>query len=106
VRPLVIRAEPQNITVDAAKSALLIARYARFRTRGGWLSDPRHRHQPEPKPIQPLAALIEVFGNNKPGGLVNWGVRGSVQHQPFARHAHNRAATSSALQRCRAQGPR
>ena len=37
VRPLSIAAEPQNITVDAAKSALLIVDMQNdFCTKGGW----------------------------------------------------------------------
>ncbi len=38
VRPLAVAAEPQNITVDAAKSALLIVDMQNdFCTKGGWL---------------------------------------------------------------------
>jgi ureidoacrylate peracid hydrolase len=45
VRPLAVAAQPQNITVDAAKSALLIVDMQNdFCTRGGWICSISARH--------------------------------------------------------------
>ena len=87
VRPLAIAAEPQNITVDAAKSALLIVDMQNdFCTKGGWLDSRGIDVSPNRKPIQPLAALIEAFrAQRHSGGLGQLGrAQGPSQHQPVA----------------------
>ena len=92
VRPLAIAAEPQNITVDAAKSALLIVDMQNdFCTKGGWLDSRGIDVSPNRKPIQPLAALIEAFrASDIPVVWVNWGVRKDLLNiSPSLRHAHN-----------------
>jgi ureidoacrylate peracid hydrolase len=92
VRPLTMAAEPQNITVDAAKSALLIVDMQNdFCTKGGWLDSRGIDVSPNRKPIAPLAALIETFrGNGIPVVWVNWGVRKDLLNiSPSLRHAHN-----------------
>ena len=78
VRPLAMAAEPQNITVDAAKSALLIVDMQNdFCTRGGWLDSRGIDVSPNRKPIQPLASLIERFPSKWHPGCV--GELGSTQ---------------------------
>jgi len=92
VRPLAITAEPQDIVVDAAKSALLIVDMQNdFCTTGGWLDSRGIDVSPNRKPIQPLAALIETFRNKQiPVVWVNWGVRKDLLNIfPSLRHAHN-----------------
>ena len=92
VRPLAISAEPQNITVDAAKSALLVVDMQNdFCTKGGWLDSRGIDITPNRKPIQPLAALIETFRKKQiPVVWVNWGVRKDLLNiSPSLRHAHN-----------------
>ncbi len=92
VRPLAIAAEPQNITVDLAKSALLIVDMQNdFCTRGGWLDLRGIDISPNRKPIQPLASLIKAFRANQiPIVWVNWGVRKDLLNiSPSLRHAHN-----------------
>ena len=92
VQPLKISAEPQNITVDAAKSALLIVDMQNdFCSKGGWLDSRGIDISPNRKPIQPLAALIEAFRKNGiPVVWVNWGVRKDLLNiSPSLRHAHN-----------------
>ena len=92
VQPLAIAAEPQNITVDAAKSALLIVDMQNdFCTKGGWLDSRGIDVNPNRKPIRPLAALIEAFRTNQiPVVWVNWGVRKDLLNiSPSLRHAHN-----------------
>jgi len=92
LRPLVIAAEPQNITVDAAKSALLIVDMQNdFCTKGGWLDSRGIDINPNRRPIQPLSALIEAFRTKQiPVVWVNWGVRKDLLNiSPSLRHAHN-----------------
>src|SRR5271154_6849373 len=92
VRPLAISAEPQNIVVDAAKSALLIVDMQNdFCTKGGWLDSKGIDVSPNRKPIGPLAALIVAFrANGLPVVWVNWGVRKDLLNiSPSLRHAHN-----------------
>jgi nicotinamidase-related amidase len=81
-----------NITVDAAKSALLIVDMQNdFCTRGGWLDSRGIDISPNRKPIQPLASLIKAFRTNQiPVVWVNWGVRKDLLNiSPSLRHAHN-----------------
>lgn len=92
LRPLHIDAEPQNIVVDAAKSALLIVDMQNdFCTKGGWLDSRGIDVSPNRKPILPLQSLIGVFrANDLPVIWVNWGVRKDLFNiSPSLRHAHN-----------------
>jgi ureidoacrylate peracid hydrolase len=92
VRPLSVAAEPQNIVVDAAKSALLIVDMQNdFCTEGGWLHSRGIDVSPNRKPIKPLQALIGTFRDaGLPVVWVNWGVRKDLLNiSPSLRHAHN-----------------
>lgn len=92
VRPLAITAEPQEIVVDAAKSALLIVDMQNdFCAEGGWLHSRGIDVSPNRKPIKPLQTLIEAFrAGNLPVVWVNWGVRKDLLNiSPSLRHAHN-----------------
>lgn len=92
VRPIAISAEPQNIVVDARKSALLIVDMQNdFCTKGGWLDSRGIDISPNRKPIPALSALIDAFRNQSiPVVWVNWGVRKDLLNiSPSLRHAHN-----------------
>jgi len=92
LRPLSIEAEPQNIVVDAAKSALLIVDMQNdFCTEGGWLHSRGIDISPNRRPIEPLLAMIAGFrANSIPVIWVNWGVRKDLLNiSPSLRHAHN-----------------
>src|SRR5580704_13413178 len=92
VRPLSIDAEPQNVIVDAAKSALLIVDMQNdFCTEGGWLHSRGIDVSPNRKPIKPLQSLIVAFREKSlPVIWVNWGVRKDLLNiSPSLRHAHN-----------------
>jgi ureidoacrylate peracid hydrolase len=92
LRPLSVEAEPQNVIVDAAKSALLIVdMQVDFCTEGGWLHSRGIDVSPNRKPIKPLQALIMAFrASNIPVIWVNWGVRKDLLNiSPSLRHAHN-----------------
>jgi ureidoacrylate peracid hydrolase len=91
-RPLSIEAEPQNIMVDATKSALLIVDMQNdFCTEGGWLHSRGIDISPNRQPIMPLQGLIGAFRTNGiPVIWVNWGVRKDLLNiSPSLRHAHN-----------------
>jgi ureidoacrylate peracid hydrolase len=92
VRPLSIDAEPQNIVVDAAKSALLIVDMQNdFCAEGGWLHSRGIDISPNRKPIKTLQSLVSAFRENKiPVVWANWGVRKDLLNiSPSLRHAHN-----------------
>jgi nicotinamidase-related amidase len=92
MRPLSIQAEPQNIVVDATKSALLIVDMQNdFCTEGGWLHSRGIDISPNRAPIKPLKALIGAFrASGIPVIWVNWGVRKDLLNiSPSLRHAHN-----------------
>jgi nicotinamidase-related amidase len=92
VRPLHLEAEPQSVTIDAAKTALLIVDMQNdFCTEGGWLHSRGIDISPNKAPIMPLKALIEACRNNgMPVVWVNWGVRKDLLNiAPSLRHAHN-----------------
>jgi ureidoacrylate peracid hydrolase len=92
LRSLPIQAQPQNIVVDAAKSALLIVDMQNdFCTEGGWLHSRGIDISPNRKPIEPLRALITAFRESEiPVIWVNWGVRKDLLNiSPSLRHAHN-----------------
>ncbi len=92
VRRLAITAKPQNIVVDAAKSALLIVDMQNdFCTKGGWIDAKGIDVSPNRKPIEPLRRMIEAFRvNDMPVVWVNWGVRKDLLNMsPSLRHAHS-----------------
>jgi len=92
VRPLALAAEPQSLTVDANKSALLIVDMQNdFCSKGGWMDSRDIDISPNRAPIQPLGQLVHAFrGATMPVVWVNWGVRKDLLNIfPSVRHAHN-----------------
>ncbi|MGD9738713.1 MAG: cysteine hydrolase family protein [Bauldia sp.] len=92
VVPLRIRAEPQDVAIDANKTALLIVDMQNdFCTEGGWLHSKGIDVTPNRAPIAPLRALIDAFhAVGRPVVWVNWGVRKDLLNiAPSLRHAHN-----------------
>lgn len=92
IRPLSIAAEPQNIVIDATKSALLIVDMQNdFCTRGGWLSSRGIDVSPNREPIEPINRLVAAFRlQSIPVIWVNWGVRKDLLNiHPSLRHAHS-----------------
>lgn len=95
-KPLAIDAEPQDIVVDANKSALLIVDMQNdFCTEGGWMDSRGIDVSPNRAPIEPLKALVGTFrGASLPVIWVNWGVRKDLLNiHPSLRHAHNPTGT-------------
>jgi nicotinamidase-related amidase len=91
-RPLSVAAEPQNIVIDACKTALLIVDMQNdFCTRGGWLDSRGIDVSPNRKPIEPITKLVDAFrAQSIPVVWVNWGVRKDLLNiHPSLRHAHS-----------------
>lgn len=92
VRRLALRAEPQDIVVDAEKSALLIVDMQNdFCARGGWMASRGIDIGPNRAPIAPLRRLVDRFrAVSMPVVWVNWGVRKDLLNIfPSVWHAHN-----------------
>jgi nicotinamidase-related amidase len=92
IRQLSIAAEPQNIVIDAHKSALLIVDMQNdFCTKGGWLASRGIDVSPNRKPIEPINRLVAAFRlQSIPVVWVNWGVRKDLLNiAPSLRHAHS-----------------
>ncbi len=92
LRPLFLDAEPQSVTIDANKTALLIVDMQNdFCTEGGWLHARGIDISPNRKPIAPLKAAVEACrAASIPVVWVNWGVRKDLLNiAPSLQHAHN-----------------
>jgi nicotinamidase-related amidase len=92
LRPLHIAAEPQSITIDANKTALLIVDMQNdFCSEGGWMHSRGIDISPNRKPIEPLKRMIEASRSAYiPVVWVNWGVRKDLLNiSPSLQHAHN-----------------
>lgn len=97
LRPIELPAEPQDIVVDANKTALLIVDMQNdFCTEGGWMASCGIDISPNRKPIAPLKALIACCrANQLPVVWVNWGVRKDLLNiAPSVLHAHNPKANA------------
>ncbi|SHG25723.1 Nicotinamidase-related amidase [Kaistia soli DSM 19436] len=91
-RPAVFAAEPQSVTIDAGKTALLIVDMQNdFCTVGGWLSSRGIDITPNRAPIAPLQRMIKACrAAAVPVVWVNWGVRKDLLNIfPSLRHAHS-----------------
>jgi len=85
-------ADPQSISIDANKTALLIVDMQNdFCTEGGWLHARGIDISPNRKPIAPLQASIAACrAKGIPVVWVNWGVRKDLLNiAPSLQHAHN-----------------
>lgn len=92
LRLLHLDAEPQSVTIDANKSALLIVDMQNdFCTEGGWMHSRGIDVSPNRKPIEPLKSLIgKCREADIPVVWVNWGVRKDLLNiAPSLQHAHN-----------------
>ncbi|MBE9080446.1 isochorismatase family protein [Romeria aff. gracilis LEGE 07310] len=92
VRPMRVNADPQNIVVDASKTALLIVDMQNdFCTQGGWLDVIGVDYQRDRGPIEPLSQLVpECRASRIPVIWLNWGVRPDLLNiSPSVLHAHS-----------------
>ena len=92
VQRLAVAAEPQDIVVDRAKSALLVVDMQNdFCTAGGWMDSRGIDISPNRAPIAPLQSLVPACrAAGMPVIWVNWGVRKDLLNiSPSLLHAHN-----------------
>lgn len=102
VRPMHLAADPQSITVDASKTALMIVDMQNdFCTEGGWMDSRGIDVSPNRAPIAPLRGLVDAFrAASLPVVWVNWGVRKDLLNiHPSLRHAHNPTGLETDLAR-------
>jgi nicotinamidase-related amidase len=76
-RPLTFAAQPQALTIDLARSALIVIDMQNdFCSAGGWLDHIGVDVAPARRPIAPLGALLPAWRNTgAPVVWVNWGNR-------------------------------
>jgi nicotinamidase-related amidase len=91
-RPVALSAEPQDLVVDAARSAFVVVDMQNdFCAKGGFLDYRGVDITPDRKPIDPIARIVprlRAFG--VPIIWLNWGVRADLLNaSPALLHAHN-----------------
>lgn len=100
LRPLHLAAEPQSVTIDANKTALLIVDMQNdFCSEGGWLHSRGIDIKPNRAPIDPLRRTIAASRDaGIPVVWVNWGVRKDLLNiAPSLQHAHNPRGNETTL---------
>jgi nicotinamidase-related amidase len=100
VRPVAVAAEPQSVTVDANRSALVIVDMQNdFCTPGGYLHYRGIDVTPDRAPIAPLQRLIPVLREQGvPIVWLNWGVRKDLLNiAPSLMHAHTHDGSGAGL---------
>ncbi len=77
VKPLTIEARPQRLTVDVARTAMIVVDMQNdFCARGGWLDSLGADYSPNRAPIKPLTRLIPALRRvGIPIIWLNWGNR-------------------------------
>ena len=82
--PLAIAAAPQNITIDLARSAMIVIDMQNdFCAKGGWVDHLGADYTPDRKPIKPLLKLLPALRRvGMPVIWVNWGNRADLANMP------------------------
>lgn len=82
--PATIRCEPQHVTVDLLRTAMLVIDMQNdFCARGGWVDHLGVDYTPDRAPIGPLQRLLPVLRQAKvPVIWVNWGNRADLLNMP------------------------
>lgn len=99
-RPVAVAAQPQDVVVDAARSALVIVDMQNdFCARGGYLDHRGIDITPDRAPIEPLRALVPVLrAQDVPIVWLNWGVRRDLLNiHPSLLHAHTQDGSGAGL---------
>ena len=83
-RPLFIDAEPQSLTLDLARTAIVIVDMQNdFCAKGGWVDHLGADYRPDRRPIKPLQKLLPVLRKSgMPVIWVNWGNRPDLANMP------------------------
>ena len=92
LRPVTLAAQPQDIVIDAAKSAIVVIDMQNdFCAKGGWLDSIGVDFSPARRPIDPLNRLLPALRRaNVPVIWVNWGNRpDKLNLSPALLHVYN-----------------
>jgi len=83
-RPLYVQAEPQTLTIDLNRTAMIVIDMQNdFCAKGGWVDHLGVDFTPGRKPIKPLQKLLPVLRKaGVPIIWVNWGVRADLANMP------------------------
>jgi nicotinamidase-related amidase len=83
-RPVTIAAEPQTVTIDLERSAMIIIDMQNdFCTKGGWVDHIGGDYSPDRAPIEPLQRLLPALRARRvPIIWVNWGNRPDLMNMP------------------------
>jgi len=87
-KPLFVAAEPQSITVDLARTAMIVIDMQNdFCSEGGWVDHLGADYRPDRAPIQPLQKLLSPLRKaGVPVIWVNWGVRPDLKNMAPNQH--------------------
>ena len=87
-KPLFVRAEPQSITVDLARTAMIVIDMQNdFCAAGGWVDHIGGDYRPDRAPIKPLQKLLPALRKaGVPVIWMNWGVRPDLKNLPPNQH--------------------
>jgi nicotinamidase-related amidase len=87
-RPLVLRAAPQNVTLDLARTAMIVIDMQNdFCAKGGWVDHLGVDYTPDRAPIKPLARLLpRLRAIDVPVIWVNWGNRPDLMNMAPNQH--------------------
>lgn len=100
VRAVEVDAQPQAITIDANRSALVVVDMQNdFCSKGGYLDYRGIDITPDRAPIAPIAALLPVLrSEGLPIVWLNWGVRKDLLNiHPSLLHAHTHDGSGAGL---------
>ncbi|MBL0730597.1 cysteine hydrolase family protein [Piscinibacter sp. HJYY11] len=100
VRPVELSAEPQAVTVDANRSALIVVDMQNdFCAKGGYLDYRGIDITPDRAPIEPLRRLVPALrAQGVPIVWLNWGVRRDLLNiHPSLLHAHTQDGEGAGL---------
>jgi nicotinamidase-related amidase len=100
VRAVSLAAEPQDVVVDANRSALVVVDMQNdFCSKGGYLDDRGIDVTPDRAPIAPLQVLVPFLrARQVPVIWLNWGVRKDLLNiSPSLLHAHTHDGSGAGL---------
>jgi nicotinamidase-related amidase len=83
-RPVTIQAEPQSVTIDLNRTAMIVIDMQNdFCAKGGWVDHLGVDYSPDRAPIGPLQRLLPPLRNaDVPVIWVNWGNRPDLMNMP------------------------
>lgn len=100
VRKVSVKAAPQNVVIDATRTAVVIVDMQNdFCSKGGYLDYRGVDYTPDRKPIAPLQKLVPFLREQKiPIIWLNWGVRKDLLNiHPSLLHAHTQDGSGAGL---------